>query len=141
MNEYCREAGVNAAAIGTADHERVLVVEDEPATRDMLEGLLERAGYEVTAVATVAAARRVLLNDPVDLVVLDLNLPDQNGLELDRELAGRRRFGVIIVTARSDVIDTIVGLELGADDYLAKPFNPGELRARVKALLRRVETP
>jgi DNA-binding response OmpR family regulator len=128
------------AAIGLADRARLLVVEDETATREMLRELLQRANYDVTAVATAAEARRVLSQEAIDLVVLDLNLPDNDGLDLDRELAGRHGFGVIIVTARSDVIDTIIGLELGADDYLIKPFDPRELVARVRALLRRLKS-
>lgn len=129
-----------ASVIGMADRARLLIVEDEAATRDMLLALLQRANYDVAAVSTAAAARRVLSREAVDLVILDLNLPDNDGLDLDRALAGRRGFGVIIVTARSDVIDTIIGLELGADDYLIKPFDPRELLARVRALLRRLKS-
>jgi DNA-binding response OmpR family regulator len=129
-----------ADVIGIEDRARLLIVEDEAATRDMLLALLQRANYDVTAVATAAEARRVLSRDAVDLVLLDLNLPDNDGLDLDRAFARRRDFGVIIVTARSDVIDRIIGLELGADDYLIKPFDPRELLARVRALLRRFKS-
>jgi two-component system torCAD operon response regulator TorR len=137
MGHYS-EAHAPEGAIHSGDPARVLVVEDEPATRDMMRELLERAGYAVVAVGTAAEARRVLAGAAPSLVVLDLNLPDQSGLVLDRELAGRQGFGVIIVTARADVIDRILGLELGADDYLTKPFAPGEFVARVKALMRRL---
>jgi DNA-binding response OmpR family regulator len=141
MSEHIAAVPNSAAGmIGMADRARLLIVEDEAATRDMVLALLERANYDVTAVATAAEARRVLSRESIDLVVLDLNLPDNDGLDLDRELAGRRGFGVIIVTARSDVIDTIIGLELGADDYLIKPFDPRELLARVRALLRRLKS-
>ena len=128
--------------IGESRRPHVLVVEDERSTRELLIRLLERAEYRVSAVGTTAAARQVLTNSTtVELVLLDLNLPGQDGLALNRELAGKRTFGVIIVTAHADVVDRVVGLELGADDYVTKPFDPAELLTRIKALLRRLGGP
>jgi len=128
--------------IGESRRPHVLVVEDERSTRELLIRLLERAEYRVSAVGTTAAARQVLAHSTtVELVLLDLNLPGQDGLALNRELAGKRTFGVIIVTAHADVVDRVVGLELGADDYVTKPFDPAELLTRIKALLRRLGGP
>ena len=119
---------------------RILIVEDEAVTRDLIATLL-RKEYAVTAVADAATALNSLKSSAFDLLVLDLNLPDGDGLTLARELGPRPGPAVIIVTARSDDVDRIIGLELGADDYITKPFNPRELLARVKAVLRRMQAP
>jgi len=119
---------------------RILIVEDEAVTRDLIATLL-RKEYSVTAVPDAATALGQLKSGTFDLLVLDLNLPDGDGLTLARELGPRPGPAVIIVTARSDDVDRIIGLELGADDYITKPFNPRELMARVKAVLRRMQTP
>lgn len=117
--------------------DRILVIEDETVTRDLLTTLLV-AEFEVTAVASAAEARARLRQEQPHIVLLDLNLPDEDGLALAREVCTRPGIGTIMVTARSDEIDRIVGLEVGADDYITKPFNPRELLARVKALMRRL---
>jgi len=119
---------------------RVLIVEDEPVTRDMLALLLGNE-YAVTAVSAVAEALASLQKSQFELLILDLNLPDGDGLALARQLGPRPKTAVIMVTARADDVDRIVGLELGADDYITKPFNPRELLARVKAVLRRMQGP
>ena len=116
---------------------RILVVDDEPKIIELLRLYLEREGFAVLAArdgeeALVAAAR----HDP-DLVVLDLMLPKVDGWEVCRELRRRGDTPILMLTARSDDVDAIVGLELGADDYVTKPFNPRALVARVKAILRR----
>src|SRR5579883_2156545 len=123
-----------------AEQTRILIVEDEAVTRDLIATLL-RKEYAVTPVADAATAVKQLKSGSFDLLVLDLNLPDGDGLTLARELGARPGPAVIIVTARSDDVDRIVGLELGADDYITKPFNPRELMARVKAVLRRMQVP
>ena len=118
----------------------VLIVDDEPVTRAKLAGYLEAAGHRVTEAADGASMRAVLARDPAELVLLDINLPDEDGLDLTRRLRDGSDIGVILVTGRTDDVDRIVGLEIGADDYVTKPFNPRELLARVKSVLRRVGT-
>lgn len=126
---------VKAENPGGRDH--VLVVEDEVVTRDLLTTLLA-AEFTVGAAASAAEARRRLSESQPRVVLLDLNLPDGDGLAFAREVCSRPGIGTIMVTARSDEIDRIVGLEVGADDYITKPFNPRELLARVRALVRRL---
>jgi DNA-binding response OmpR family regulator len=121
-----------------SDKPLVLIVEDEAVTRDMLVLLLGNE-YAVTAVSAAAEALVQLQKTSFDLLVLDLNLPDGDGLALARQLGPRPKTAVIMVSARADDVDRIVGLELGADDYITKPFNPRELVARVKAVLRRMQ--
>lgn len=123
-----------------AEQTRILIVEDEAVTRDLLATLL-RKEYAVTAVGDAASAIKSLAGGAFDLLVLDLNLPDGDGLALARQLGPRPGPAVIMVTSRSDDVDRIIGLELGADDYITKPFNPRELMARVKAVLRRLQAP
>ncbi len=115
----------------------VLIVEDDSVTRAKLAGYLEAAGYRVSEAADGQQLRRVLTRDPADLVLLDINLPGEDGLELTREIRARSEVGIILVSGRTDDVDRIVGLEMGADDYVTKPFNPRELLARAKNLLRR----
>jgi len=117
----------------------LLVVEDEPVTRARLGAYFSTAGYRVTEVENAARMHRVLEDEAVDLMLLDINLPDEDGLVLAREVRAKSAMGIILVTGRSDEIDRIVGLEVGADDYVTKPFNPRELLARVKNILRRSE--
>jgi two-component system catabolic regulation response regulator CreB len=116
---------------------RVLIVEDEPAISDNIQFVLESEGLETVRVATGLAASAMLEEGAVDLIVLDIGLPDMNGLDLLKEIRRTRATPVILLTARSAEIDRVVGLEIGADDYVAKPFSPRELAARVKAVLRR----
>jgi DNA-binding response OmpR family regulator len=118
------------------DH--ILVVDDEPAIVTVVRERLEREGFQVRAVASGEEALVHLDVDPADLVVLDVMLPGMDGFEVLRHLRGAGdTVPVILLTARDEDVDKIVGLELGADDYLVKPFNPRELSARIRALLRR----
>jgi two-component system, OmpR family, alkaline phosphatase synthesis response regulator PhoP len=117
--------------------QRVLVVDDEESILTILDYALTQEGYEVSTAATAAAADMVLSRLPVDLVILDIMLPDRSGLEIARDLRARSNIPIIILSARSDEIDRVLGLEFGADDYVTKPFSPRELVSRVKALLRR----
>lgn len=117
----------------------VLVVEDEPKIVQLARDYLERAGYKVLTAPEAMQALRRFRAERADLIVLDLGLPGMDGLDVLRELRGESTVPVIILTARGEESDRIVGLELGADDYMVKPFSPKELVARVRAVLRRVE--
>jgi len=116
---------------------RVLIIEDDPNVADVVSRYLLREGYVVDCVADGVQGLERALSDPPDLVVLDLMLPSLDGLEVCRRLRAEAPVPVIMLTARSEEADRIAGLELGADDYVAKPFSPRELTARVKAVLRR----
>jgi two-component system phosphate regulon response regulator OmpR len=137
------DAGITAIPIACGAPEmpavaaRVLVVEDDPDLAAMVAEYLGRAGFEVTTAATVAVARQYLAATPVDMVVLDVMLPDGDGFDLCREIRVESDVPILMLTARGDATDRIVGLELGADDYLPKPFEPRELLARLRAVLRR----
>ena len=115
----------------------ILVVEDEDAIADPLVAGLEREGYDVSRVATGEGA---LEAPPADLVLLDLRLPDIDGLDVCRELRERSRVPIIVLTARGEEADRVVGLELGADDYVVKPYGLRELIARIRAVTRRAAT-
>ncbi|MEQ8965120.1 MAG: response regulator [Azospirillaceae bacterium] len=115
----------------------ILVVDDDRDIRDALARYLERQGYRVDRAESVAAARRVLRDAAIDLVVLDIMMPGEDGLVLCRELRAAGTVPVILLTALVEDTDRVVGLEIGADDYVTKPFNPRELVARIKAVLRR----
>jgi two-component system phosphate regulon response regulator OmpR len=117
--------------------ERILLVEDDPRLADMLSEYLGEAGFRVTVAALGAAALAHLSGTEFDAVVLDLMLPDMDGLDVCRQVRTASDTPVLMLTARGDAIDRIVGLELGADDYLPKPFEPRELLARLRAILRR----
>ncbi|HSN40643.1 MAG TPA: response regulator [Burkholderiales bacterium] len=117
------------------DH--VLIVDDDAEIRSLLREYLQKNGYRVTAVAEGKGMWEALDAGRVDIVVLDLMLPGDDGLTLCRNLRARSEVPVIMLTARGEETDRIVGLEMGADDYLAKPFNPRELLARIKSILRR----
>jgi len=121
--------------------ERILVVEDDPRLADMLGEYLHSQGYVVTQAATGAQALERLGADALDAAILDLMLPDMDGLDVCRKLRERSDLPVLMLTARGDAIDRIIGLEIGADDYLPKPFEPRELLARLRAILRRRTTP
>ena len=116
----------------------VLVVDDEPIVREIAVRYLERAGYATYEAADGPTARRLVEQQQPDLVVLDIMLPGIDGLELCRWIRSRSDLPVIMLTARGEEADRIVGLELGADDYVTKPFSPRELAARVRTVLRRV---
>ncbi|HEV8602050.1 MAG TPA: response regulator transcription factor [Gaiellaceae bacterium] len=117
----------------------VLVVDDEPTIREIVVGYLAREGYRTLEAADGDRARELLERDRPDLVVLDVMLPGTDGLELCRWIRSSSRLPVIMLTARGEESDRIVGLELGADDYVTKPFSPRELVARVRTVLRRAE--
>lgn len=120
---------------------RVLVVEDDLTVSEVVTRYLQREGFAVEAVYDGAVALERALADPPELVVLDLMIPSLDGFEVCRRLRAAAPVPVIMLTARGDETDRIVGLELGADDYVAKPFSPRELTARVKAVLRRATGP
>jgi DNA-binding response OmpR family regulator len=115
----------------------ILVVDDEAAMLESMRYFLEREGYRVITTDTGAAAIRAAASEHPDLVILDVMLPDLDGLEVTRRLRREARVPIIMVSARGDEIDKVVGLEVGADDYLAKPFGHREFIARVRAALRR----
>ena len=126
---------------------RVLLVEDEPSIADNITYTLGTEGFTCTWVSTGADARDEIARDQTDLIVLDVGLPDCSGFDLCREIRRDRDIPIIFLTARADEIDRVVGLEIGGDDYMVKPFSPRELSARIRAILRRanrepsVETP
>src|ERR1700751_4754835 len=119
------------------DRPHLLIVDDDREIRGLLAQYLEKHDFRTTAVADGREMRRVLDRSHVDLLVLDLMLPGEDGLSLCRELRSRSQLPIVMLTARGEDVDRIVGLELGADDYVAKPFNPRELLVRIKAILRR----
>jgi two-component system phosphate regulon response regulator OmpR len=122
---------------------RLLLIDDDARLTSMVGDYLRGHGYEVDAAGSLAAGRERLRHEHYEALLLDLMLPDGDGLELTRELraeARTRRLPLLMLTARGEPMDRIVGLEIGADDYLPKPFEPRELLARVKALLRRAAT-
>lgn len=119
---------------------RILVVEDEPSILDNILYSLETEGFEPRGCATGGEARAALAGNGFALVVLDIGLPDGTGFELCKEIRRQSNVPVIFLTARGAEVDRIVGLEIGGDDYLPKPFSPRELVARVRALLRRAES-
>jgi two-component system OmpR family response regulator len=122
------------------DRPHIVVVEDDPEIRSLLQGYLAREGFRVTEVDGGAALDRFVsyYGEP-DLIILDLMLPGEDGLSICRRLRAASRIPVIMLTARGEDVDKIVGLEMGADDYVPKPFNPRELVARIRAVLRRLE--
>ncbi|MBF0340069.1 MAG: response regulator [Magnetococcales bacterium] len=119
------------------DKPHLLIVEDDPVTRTLLMACFEREGYQVSAAENGAHMWERLEKSRTDLVLLDINLPGEDGFSLTRALRMRSDIGIILVTARKEDMDRIIGLELGADDYVMKPFNERELLVRVKNLLRR----
>lgn len=121
--------------MNTPDH--ILVVDDDTEIRNLLHEYLQKQGYRVTAVADGKGLRTAVATSHPDLIILDLMLPGEDGLMLCRDLRAKSEIPIIMLTARGDETDRIVGLELGADDYVAKPFSPRELLARIKSVLRR----
>src|SRR2546430_15077386 len=115
----------------------ILLVDDEAAVRKLLASPLERDGYSVVQAADGEEALRQFADQPVDLVVLDIMLPRLDGLEVCKRLRATSTVPIIMLTARDDELDKVIGLELGADDYITKPFSIREFRSRVRALLRR----
>jgi two-component system OmpR family response regulator len=117
----------------------ILVVDDDRDIRTLLAEYLDANGFHTLAAPDGAGMRKLLDTHKIDLIVLDLTLPGEDGLTLCRDLRSRSRLPVIMLTARGAPLDRIVGLEMGADDYLAKPFEPRELLARIRSVLRRVQ--
>jgi two-component system phosphate regulon response regulator OmpR len=115
----------------------ILVVDDQKEICEVVQQYLASEGYRVSVANDGAGMRRVMAQGPVDLVILDLMLPGEDGLTLARELREQSSVGIIILTGRGETVDRIIGLEMGADDYLPKPFEPRELLARLRAILRR----
>jgi DNA-binding response OmpR family regulator len=124
-----------------ADSSTILLVDDEDAVRKVLTFPLERDGYRVVQAGDGEEALARFGDQPVDLVVLDIMLPKLDGLEVCKELRARSSVPIIMLTARDDELDKVLGLELGADDYITKPFSIREFRSRVRALLRRARAP
>nr|WP_100248124.1 response regulator transcription factor [Rhizobium altiplani] len=127
--------------MGSPAETQILVVDDDPHIRKMLQRYFEHEGYKVTCVATGREMRLVQSARPFDIVLLDLVLPDQDGIDLARELRSGSNVPIMILTGRDDVVDRVVGLEVGADDYIVKPFHLREVHARLKSILRRYQTP
>jgi DNA-binding response OmpR family regulator len=117
----------------------ILVVDDEPKIADLARDYLQHAGFAVITARTGRTALETIRRQRPDLVVLDLGLPELDGLDVTREIRRDSSLPIVMLTARDDELDKLLGLELGADDYLTKPFSPRELVARVKAVLRRVD--
>jgi two-component system OmpR family response regulator len=117
--------------------QHILIVDDDREIRSLLRDYLEKNGYKVTAVADGKGMRRAIEQSHINLIVLDLMLPGEDGVTLCRELRAHSQIPVLMLTALAEEVDRIVGLEVGADDYLAKPFSPRELVGRIKAILRR----
>jgi two-component system, OmpR family, response regulator len=120
---------------------RILLVDDDPHLREMLGYALRREGYEVREAGDGAAALRSIAEQPVDLVVLDIMMPELDGLQVCRELRRDSRVPIVFLSSKAEELDRVLGLELGGDDYITKPFSPRELISRVKAVLRRSQAP
>ena len=125
------------AALTESAPTRLLVVDDEAALREPLADYLVRQGFAVTQAGSAAETRSRLASETPDLVLLDIMIPGEDGLSLCRHLTESRQLPVIFITARGEATDRIVGLEIGADDYVVKPFDPRELVARIRSVLRR----
>jgi DNA-binding response OmpR family regulator len=126
--------------VGAAVNEKILVVDDEPIVTEVVERYLAREGFRVTVVRDGAAALAAAESDAPDLIVLDLMLPKVDGLEVCRRVRASSQVPIIMLTAKDAESDKILGLGLGADDYVAKPFSPRELVARIQAVLRRAQS-
>jgi two-component system OmpR family response regulator len=120
---------------------RLLLVDDEPSLREPLAEYLSRQGFSVTQAVSAADARSRLVEESPDLVLLDIMMPGEDGLSLCRHLIETKSLPVILLTAKGEAMDRIIGLEIGADDYVVKPFEPRELVARIRSVLRRSSKP
>ncbi len=116
---------------------QILIVEDEAVTRSTLKNIFEAEGYDVFEASDGAAMNAILVKQQIDLVIMDINLPGKNGLMLARELRENTKVALMFLTGRDNEVDKILGLEIGADDYITKPFNPRELTIRARNLLQR----
>ncbi len=122
----------------TDSRSRILIVEDDPFVRDILDIYLTSEGYRVTTAGSGQEMRERLAAQPVDLVLMDVKLPGEDGFTLTRYLRSHHKVGIIIITTRHETVDKVVGLECGADDYVIKPFEEREVLARIRSVLRRV---
>jgi two-component system, OmpR family, phosphate regulon response regulator OmpR len=120
------------------DKASILIVEDEPEVRDTLREYFHLSGFQAYVAEDGEGMREVLAHHRVDVVLMDLNLPGEDGLTLTRQLRGSHSAGVIMLTAAGETMDRIIGLEVGADDYVSKPFEPREVLARVRSVMRRL---
>jgi DNA-binding response OmpR family regulator len=136
---YRRVDGLDVVYAAMSSSEHILIVDDLAEIREMLQTYLTQQGYRVSVAADGAELRRTIAQESVDLVILDLMLPGEDGLSLTRYLREHFDVSIIILTGRGEIVDRIVGLELGADDYIAKPFDLRELLARTKSVLRRAK--
>lgn len=118
---------------------RILIVDDEPAITDAIRYVLETNGFETVSLSEGLPVLPLLESEPVDLIILDVGLPDINGFDLCKDIRKKHDTPILFLTARTTEIDRVVGLEIGADDYVVKPFSPRELSARIKAILRRAK--
>ncbi len=125
--------------LNAAQSETLLIVDDEPDVCDMLAIYLRKQGFTVLCANSATQAREQLNTENINLMVLDINMPGETGLDFLRSLQLQNRLPVVLLTANTDVVDRVVGLELGADDYLGKPFDPRELLARIRSVLRRTK--
>ena len=126
-----------SAPASTARH--VLVIDDDADVRDIIEASLTQAGFRVTALPDGKRISQILSGGDVAVAIVDLTLPDEDGLAITRRLRERYDIGIVIVSGRSEMTDRVIGLEIGADDYLPKPFAPRELVARVRSVMRRFD--
>jgi DNA-binding response OmpR family regulator len=132
---------VQDAPAGAINPPHILVVDDDPTLRELLAGYLGENELRVTAVADGRALFEAFDREAIDLVVLDLRLPGEDGLQLARQLRERAPVPIVLLTGKAEEADRVMGLELGADDYVTKPFSPRELLARIRAVLRRYKLP
>lgn len=116
----------------------IVVVEDEIAINDILSSALKSEGYNISSAFSGEEAKKLLENNNIDLILLDVNLPDESGFDLCKYINAKYKIPIIMLTARTDIVDRVLGLELGADDYITKPFHIKEVLTRVKVALRRV---
>ncbi|WP_135079966.1 response regulator transcription factor [Terasakiella sp. SH-1] len=121
------------------DVKHILIVEDDPVVADVVAACLEDAEFATTITDSGQAALNIISDSTVDLCVVDLGLPDMDGLSLTREIKSRTNIGIVILSGRGETTERIIGLEVGADDYLGKPFEPRELLARVRSVIRRTQ--
>ncbi len=139
--DHPRNAAEPTPVAGSTPGPHILIIDDDREIRDLLARFLERHRFRVTAVREAREARRAWPNGHFQLVALDLMLPGESGLDLARWLRSQSDVPIVMLTAMGEETDRIIGLELGADDYVPKPFNPRELLARIRAVLRRAGEP
>jgi len=122
-----------------SETKHILIVEDDPSVADVVAACLEDAQFRTTIADTGQSALNIISDTEIDLCIVDLGLPDMDGLTLTREIKSRSNIGIVILSGRGETTERIIGLEVGADDYLGKPFEPRELLARVRSVIRRTQ--